>query len=513
MKKKKFVLGVLLLLLLALLAGAAFASQAGGSEGGKKDSPSVQSELQTYSVHFNTRCDAHIDSYTDVPAGTAVAAPADPPRDGYEFGGWYREIDCVNRWDFSAPVESDMTLHAKWTYSNGPRTDVLRVSFDYQGAAGGDSVKSASFELGEPFALPNPHRLAYSFGGWFSGVGGTGIECLSGEPAPLIGDMTMYAYWIGSDGITYEPSPDGASYVVTGWSGTGDTLAIPEYHGGKPVTSIKAEAFFYKHAGSVHMPRTMASIGKGAFLGSDLSSVTFAPGCALSSVGEKAFSRCKLASIEIPAHLTSIGKGAFSENGLLASVGFAPGSRMAATGEDMFSECTALKSIALPPGTRAVGAGSFYRCSSLDSAILPAGVEKIGDRAFYWCEKLEGISLPSSVKSVGSLAFLMCFSLREITLPEGVKVLESGVFASCTSLESVRTASDITGIGGGSFSQCKALKAFFIPSSVKTIGASAFSECDSLSISAEVLESQVPQGWDAGWNPDGCPVAWGAKRY
>jgi len=44
---------------------------------------------------------------------------------------------------------------------------------------------------------------------------------------------------------------------------------------------------------------------------------------------------------------------------------------------------------------------------------------------------------------------------------------------------------------------------------VAYIGEGAFLGCASLSIYCQA-DSQ-PSGWDAGWNPDGRPVAWGAQ--
>ena len=41
--------------------------------------------------------------------------PTVPTREGYVFGGWYREKDCAgDLYDFTAPITSDITLYAKW---------------------------------------------------------------------------------------------------------------------------------------------------------------------------------------------------------------------------------------------------------------------------------------------------------------------------------------------------------------------------------------------------------------
>ena len=46
---------------------------------------------------------------------SAVTKPADPTREGYTFGGWFTDEACTQAFDFSKQVDSDTTLHAKWT--------------------------------------------------------------------------------------------------------------------------------------------------------------------------------------------------------------------------------------------------------------------------------------------------------------------------------------------------------------------------------------------------------------
>lgn len=42
-----------------------------------------------------------VDSY-DESAITFI--PPDPEREGYEFGGWYKESECINEWDFETDI-------------------------------------------------------------------------------------------------------------------------------------------------------------------------------------------------------------------------------------------------------------------------------------------------------------------------------------------------------------------------------------------------------------------------
>ena len=47
---------------------------------------------------------------------TAITAPATPIRTGYVFGGWYKEAECLNAWNFiTDKVIENTTLYSKWT--------------------------------------------------------------------------------------------------------------------------------------------------------------------------------------------------------------------------------------------------------------------------------------------------------------------------------------------------------------------------------------------------------------
>ena len=37
-----------------------------------------------------------------------------PEKDGFVFGGWYKEAECINPWNFEDWVTEDITLYAKW---------------------------------------------------------------------------------------------------------------------------------------------------------------------------------------------------------------------------------------------------------------------------------------------------------------------------------------------------------------------------------------------------------------
>lgn len=49
-----------------------------------------------------------------VEKGKRVAKPADPVRSGYEFKGWFTDSACTKAYDFTAQVNADLRLYAKW---------------------------------------------------------------------------------------------------------------------------------------------------------------------------------------------------------------------------------------------------------------------------------------------------------------------------------------------------------------------------------------------------------------
>ena len=73
-------------------------------------------EPVTYTVTFDSRDGSAVAPLTDVPDGTKITAPEAPTRSGYNFGGWYKDTDCTDAWNFNSDtVSADITLYAKWT--------------------------------------------------------------------------------------------------------------------------------------------------------------------------------------------------------------------------------------------------------------------------------------------------------------------------------------------------------------------------------------------------------------
>lgn len=121
-----------------------------------------------YTVTFNSQGGDPVSSML-VEAGTTITAPSpEPTKTGYTFGGWYKEQECENPWNFvSDTVLSDMTLYAKWEQKID-LTVSKTVKGDY-----GNKTKDFTFTIyfmdNNGFKLPAGTQFPYT-GGVISGV-------------------------------------------------------------------------------------------------------------------------------------------------------------------------------------------------------------------------------------------------------------------------------------------------------------------------------------------------------
>ncbi|MBR1888608.1 MAG: InlB B-repeat-containing protein [Candidatus Methanomethylophilus sp.] len=74
--------------------------------------------LGTPEITFVTDGGTHIPVQV-VKLGQRVTVPETPVKEGYDFGGWFTDSACTERYDFNNGVTGHTTLYAKWTPSSG----------------------------------------------------------------------------------------------------------------------------------------------------------------------------------------------------------------------------------------------------------------------------------------------------------------------------------------------------------------------------------------------------------
>jgi hypothetical protein len=306
--------------------------------------------------------------------------------------------------------------------------------------------------------------------------------------------------------------------TITGYTGPGGTVTVPNTIQGLPVTTIATSSFSQSGITNIIIPSSVTSLGgvtsggNSPFTGCSsllaitvdvnnpyysssggvlfdknqrkliqyplgrIGSYTIPYTSPTVAIGGYAFLFCKLTSISISNSLTAIGDGAFGGCMNLLSVTM-PDS-VTNIGAAAFSACTSLTNVTMSTAA-SIGTEAFINCYALPSISIPNGVTSIGDSAFYSCTSLHNITIPSSVTNLGGGAFSYCSSLTNAIL--GNRGVVSGyAFDTCSNLISVIMQDGAVFIGPQAFINCSSLKSVTIPNSVKYIGAAAFQYCQSL---------------------------------
>lgn len=149
-----------------------------GTTATKDETYTAQYSVNQYTITFDTQGGSAIPAITQ-DYGTAVTAPADPTKDGYDFDGWDKEIPRT------MPAEN-ITITAQWTEKQ------YTITFDTQG---GSAIAPITQKAGTPVTAPaDPTRYGYRFTGWDRGIPTV-------MPAE---DITITATWeeISTDGYT-----------------------------------------------------------------------------------------------------------------------------------------------------------------------------------------------------------------------------------------------------------------------------------------------------------------------
>jgi len=156
-----------------------------------------------YTVTFNANGHGTAPAAQNVVSGGIVTKPTDLTATGYTFGGWYKEPECTNAWDFSTDtVTKTTTLYAKWT----EKTSTLTVNTDGNGTLTKTGTTS----------------------GISSNVNVTAVSANSGY---------VFSKWVvsGTDASHVRIKNSSGTQIFNGttWSGTGDTTqAIKIYTDG-----------------------------------------------------------------------------------------------------------------------------------------------------------------------------------------------------------------------------------------------------------------------------------------
>ncbi|MBR3325712.1 MAG: InlB B-repeat-containing protein [Atopobiaceae bacterium] len=152
----------------------------------------LQKDVVLYAQWSTVKCTLTFDTQGGTPVarqavavGNRFVRPADPTREGYTFGGWYKDVACTQEFDFAIPAsELEQTAYARWL------PDCTLV-FD---SMGGSRVDSITVKYGQRVWEPAaPSKSHYRFKGWYKDE-----QCTHpfDFPANLVQQTTtLYAKW------------------------------------------------------------------------------------------------------------------------------------------------------------------------------------------------------------------------------------------------------------------------------------------------------------------------------
>jgi len=237
----------------------------------------------------------------------------------------------------------------------------------------------------------------------------------------LIISMIVGSYFVVSYAVDYVEEPFKFrfltnSVIITGYTGRGGSVVIPDSIYGYKVSAIGYSAFLDQTAiTSLIIPETIIRFDEQAF-----------KGCS------------KLTSINIPEGVSKIGRHAFYGCNSLLSVDIPDG--LLEIEEAVFYGCSGLTSITIPEGVKTIGTQAFSYCGGIKEIIIPPEVTSIGERAFNGCRGLETIFIPDSVTTIGSYAFVDCDSLDNIDIPKNVTCIGEKAFLLCDNLSKINVS-------------------------------------------------------------------------
>ncbi len=113
-----------------------------------------------FNVTLNYNNDRESETFL-VKEGEVFERPENPIKEGWEFTGWYSDVDFINEYNFANAVNEDITLNAKFeeiiyytvtiNYNNGRQNEEINV------------------KEGETFETPrDPYKSKYIFIGWYT---------------------------------------------------------------------------------------------------------------------------------------------------------------------------------------------------------------------------------------------------------------------------------------------------------------------------------------------------------
>jgi hypothetical protein len=227
--------------------------------------------------------------------------------------------------------------------------------------------------------------------------------------------FTLGIFHVSVFGEDYTYVTNSGTITITGYSGLGGDVAIPDTINGLAVTGIGADALAVNGSlTSVTIPNSVIVIGLNAFYGcaglvrldvNPLNPVYSSMDGVLLNKSQTTLIRCpggKTGNYTLPDTVKEIADYAFGDCRLLT--GITMGNNLKRIGSSAFQSCGELMNVTIPEGVTNVGTGAFA-WSGLRSITIPRSVTRIENYAFNMCTVLSAVGFWGDAPSLGYNAF------------------------------------------------------------------------------------------------------------
>lgn len=160
----------------------------GGSSGGGGGSSSGSLSV-SYDVTLNSvggSIDGKETKQIKVKKGDKIADIPTPVKEGFKFGGWFKDAYFTQPYDVNEAVGNAFSLYAKWI-------PIFTVTFNANsGRIGNEETVTVSVAEGEKAVAPIPAKEGYIFAGWY-----TDAECTQAYDTEqaVSGSIGVFAKW------------------------------------------------------------------------------------------------------------------------------------------------------------------------------------------------------------------------------------------------------------------------------------------------------------------------------
>lgn len=139
----------------------------------------------------------------------ALTEPTAPTATGYDFGGWYGDAACTEAFDFTAALDGNVTVYAKWMALENT------IIFDLDGR--GSAISNQTVYSGNTVTEPNVQFDGTDgIEGWYTDAGRTQKYDFT---TVVDHSFTLYAKWAAAGTATITTNGEGGTATLTNAKG------------------------------------------------------------------------------------------------------------------------------------------------------------------------------------------------------------------------------------------------------------------------------------------------------